>query len=97
MAIPMLSESVIDEALKQAKVLGCPPDGRRCAVWSSQVTSALETLTPDGWCVIGGVEDARAHGPIWKAWFHSARGRSAPTCREPVHQRVQSERTPAPL
>jgi hypothetical protein len=66
----MLSESVIADALKQAKVKGCPPEGRRCAVWAAQVTSALATLTPDGWCVIGGVEDARAHGPIWKAWFH---------------------------
>jgi hypothetical protein len=61
---------VIAEALKRAKVLGCPPEGRRCAVWPAQVASALETLTPDGWCMIGGVEDARAHGPIWRAWFH---------------------------
>lgn len=66
----MLSDAVIADALKQAKVLGCPPDGRRCVAWSSQVTSALDSLTPDGWCVIGGVEDARAHGPIWRAWLH---------------------------
>lgn len=70
MTVPMLAEAVISDALKQAQVLGCPPDGRRCVVGSSQVTSALVTLTSDGWCVIGGVEDARAHGPIWKAWFH---------------------------
>lgn len=70
MPIPMLSDSVIADALKQAKVIGCPPDGRRCAIWPAQVASALGTLTPAGWCVIGGVEDARAHGPIWRAWFH---------------------------
>jgi len=69
MIVPILTDVVIAEALKQARVLGCPPDGRRCAVWPAQVSSALGTLTPDGWCVIGGVEDARAHGPIWKAWF----------------------------
>jgi hypothetical protein len=70
MTVPMLSESVIADALKRARVLGCPPEGRRCAFWPTQVASALETLTADGWCVTGGVEDARAHGPIWKAWFH---------------------------
>jgi hypothetical protein len=69
MTVPMLSNAVIANALKQARVLGCPPEGRHCAVWPAQVTSALQTLTTDGWCVIGGVEDARAHGPIWKAWF----------------------------
>ena len=70
MPVPMLSESVIADALKQAKVQGCPPDGRRCTVWPAQVPRALETLTADGWCEIGGVEDARAHGPIWRALFH---------------------------
>lgn len=70
MTIPMLTEAVIAAALKQARVLGCPPEGRRCAAWPAQVTSALAKLTPDGWCVIGGVEDARAHGPIWRALFH---------------------------
>lgn len=69
MTVLMLSESVIADTLKQAQVLACPPDGRRCVVWSSQVTSALGPLTSDGWCVIGGV-DARAHGPIWRVWFH---------------------------
>jgi hypothetical protein len=66
----MLTDAVIADALKQARVIGCPPKGRRCAVWPAKVTSALETLTSDGWCAIGGVEDARAHGPIWRALFH---------------------------
>lgn len=70
MVTSMLSESVIANALKQAKVLGCPLYGRRCAVWPPQVANALGTLTPHGWCVIGGVEGARVHGPIWRAWFH---------------------------
>jgi hypothetical protein len=46
MTMPMPSESVIAEVLQRAKVL---PTGRRCAVWPAQVTSAMETVTLDGW------------------------------------------------
>ena len=70
MTVPMLTDPVIAETSKQAKVIGCLPEGRRCTVWPTSVARALETLTPDGWCLIGGVVDARAHGVTWRTLFH---------------------------
>ena len=74
MIVPMLSESVSVKGLD--KVNECPPDGRHCEAWLSQATSALETLSPDGWCVIGGEEDARADHDL-------ARSPAALTFRSP--------------
>jgi hypothetical protein len=35
---------------------------------------ALVTLMPDGWCISSGVEDAWAHGPIWRTSVHVVTG-----------------------
>ena len=66
----MLSDTLIATALKQAQALGCPPTGNRCAVWPNTAERVVETLNADGWCVIGGVEDVRSHGPRWRALLH---------------------------
>jgi hypothetical protein len=61
---------VIGEAMRRAKVLGCPPSGRCCSNVPRAVEDALSTLTPAGWCRIGSILDVRSYGPSWDVLFH---------------------------
>lgn len=71
---PILSESLIHQLMQQARVLGCPPTGRRCSSVPRRVDMALQTLDAHGWCRIGSLTDVRSHGPSWDVIFQVDRG-----------------------
>jgi hypothetical protein len=71
---PILDEQTIAAAMQRARVLGCPPTGRRCSFVPRTPEVALETLTAEGWCHVGSIIDVRRYGPEWDVWFHVDRG-----------------------
>jgi hypothetical protein len=67
--VPILDDTTIATAMHQARVLGCPPTGRRCSFVPRTPEAALETLTPDGWSHIATIIDVRSYGLSWDIWF----------------------------
>jgi hypothetical protein len=68
--VPILTNDVIAEAMQRARLLVCPPDGKRCACWSSSAESALATLSADGCGTIGLLIDMTSHGHTWDMRFN---------------------------
>jgi hypothetical protein len=67
---PILTNDVIAEAMRRARSIGCPPEGKRCSSAPRSAEGALATLEADGWCRIGSLIDVRSYGPTWDALFN---------------------------
>lgn len=79
--MPILDDSVIAEAVQHARVLGCPPTGRRCSFVPRTPEAALEALIADGWCHVGSIIDVRRYSPACDVWFRVDTGEVR---REPI-------------
>jgi hypothetical protein len=71
--VPILSDALIDAALRRAERKVCAPGDPRCYGFPYTVEDALRSMTPDGWCRIGWVA-ARSGRDEWEVWFHLDRG-----------------------
>jgi hypothetical protein len=74
---PILTDGVIDDALRRAEREVCAPGDPRCYGFSFSVEDALRSLTSDGWCRIGWVA-GRSGRDDWDVWFHVDRGDMRP-------------------
>ncbi len=77
---PILSDAVIDDALRRAEREACEPGDPRCYGFAYAVEDALGTMTPDGWCRVGWVA-GRGGRDDWDVWFHVDTG-AVRTARE---------------
>ena len=66
---PILSDDLIDAALRRAEREVCAPGDPRCYGFPFTVEDSLDSMTPDGWCRIGWVA-GRGGRDTWEAWFH---------------------------
>ena len=70
---PILSDDLIDAALRRAEREVCAPGDPRCYGFAYPVEEALHSLTPDGWCRVGWVS-GRGGRDDWDVWFHADTG-----------------------
>jgi len=70
---PILSDAVIDDALRRAERAVCAPGDPRCYGFAYSVEVAVSSLDRDGWCRIGWVA-GRGGRDDWDVWFHVDRG-----------------------
>jgi hypothetical protein len=74
--VPILSDALIDAALRRAERKVCAPGDPRCYGFPYTVEDALRSMTPDGWCRIGWVaaRSRRASSPAPASRAASAAG-----------------------
>jgi hypothetical protein len=70
---PILSDDVIDAALRRAEREVCAPGDPRCYGFAYSVEDALRSMQADGWCRVGWVA-GRSGRDDWDVWFHVVRG-----------------------
>jgi hypothetical protein len=75
---PILSDAVIDAALRSAEREVCAPGDPRCYGFAYSVDEALRSLDPNGWCRVGWVA-GRSGRDDWAVWFHVDTGKTRHT------------------
>lgn len=68
-----LTGELIAAAMLRAERAVCPPGDARCYGFPYGVTSARESQTPAGWCLIGWVAAASGR-QTWDAWLNVETG-----------------------
>jgi hypothetical protein len=66
---PILTDAVIDDALRRAERGACEPGDPRCYGFAYTVEEALRSLDRDGWVA------GRSGRDDWDVWFHVDSGR----------------------
>ncbi len=74
---PILSDAVIDDALRRAEREVCAPGDPRGYGFPYTVEDALRSLDRDGWCRVGWVA-GRCGRDDWAVWFHVDTGAVRP-------------------
>ena len=72
MAIPILTDGLIDRVLQEQRRALRPPNGHGHAAWPFRAEAALATLTPEGWCQVGWIERVRqttSRAPRYQVWW----------------------------
>ncbi len=72
---PILSDELIDDALRRAEREVCEPGDPRCYGFPYTVEESLGSLDHDGWCAVGWVA-GRGGRDDWDVWFHGDTGQT---------------------
>ena len=66
---PILSDAVIDDALRRAEREVCAAADPRCYGLPYPVEEALRSMDADGWCRVGWVAGCGGRDD-WDIWYH---------------------------